>query len=135
MQRLVGEAAFHSATRSGGLSAYVSTQGRLFNRITLSNGRAQGSAERVGSEGNYSISFQGRSLVAVQMGEHGARRILVTFDPGFTTCTAEVIRGKEPGASSMVSNSLITPGNRTEIQSVKTTGVSCSTREGNVFGQ
>jgi len=45
-----------------------------------------------------------------------------------------VIRGKEEGAATMTSNSLIRPGTRTEIKSVTTGGVTCSVKAGNVFG-
>ncbi|HXW40689.1 MAG TPA: hypothetical protein VEK75_05770 [Xanthobacteraceae bacterium] len=139
VQRLEGESQFSSVMRTGSFSAYISTQGRIFNRSTMTNPGARrgrgvtGSAERVGNEGNAKVSFQGNALVAVLLHEHGAMRILVTFDSGFTGCTAEVIRGKEAGANSMRANSLIRPGTRVEIQSVKTSGVTCSVRDGNVF--
>jgi hypothetical protein len=139
VQRRLGESTFHAATRIGTFSVYVSTQGHLFNRSAMANPAArhgrgrEGSKERVGSQGHTRISFQGRSLVAIQMQEHGARRILVTFDAGFTSCTANVIRGKETGAQSIRTNSLIRPGAQAEIQSVTTSGVSCSMRDGNVF--
>jgi hypothetical protein len=134
IQRASDQTQFQSMTVAGKFSAYVSSQGRIFSRNTMQVGRRVGSAERVGDEGNSHVSFAGRSLVAVQMSEHGARRIVVEFDLGFTSCTAEVIRGKETGAASLTANSLIRSGIKVEIQSVKTSNVSCSMRDGNVFG-
>ena len=83
VQRQSGQTEFRSTSRTGEFAVYVSTQGRVFNRSTIKNSAArrgrgrEGSAERVGSEGNSRVSFAGRSLIAIQISEHGARRILV----------------------------------------------------------
>ncbi|MGH7118968.1 MAG: hypothetical protein ACRESS_12590, partial [Stenotrophobium sp.] len=78
--------------------------------------------------GNTRISFAGRKLIVIQTGsQYGARRIQVAFDQGFTSCSADVIRGKETGAA------VIQGSHGAVIQSVKTTAVSCSLRDGNVF--
>jgi hypothetical protein len=145
VQRQVGETAFQSRLIAGGLSVYVSSQGNVFNRtsaasaqgnrrnIASHNYRFQGSRDQVGSAGNSKVSFQGHTMTAIQPSEHGARLITVTFDASFSGCTAEVIRGKEQGANAMVANSMIHPGVKVEIQSAKTSGASCSMKDGNVF--
>jgi hypothetical protein len=142
-QRLVGQSGFQIRNFSGGLSVYVGTEGHVFNRRSMATpqGRRgykstrmeEGSADRVGSGGNSSISFQGHSMTAVVMAQHGAQLIRVTFDQAFSSCTAEVIRGKEAGANAMVQNSLIRPGAQVEIRSSHTGGASCTIQNGNVF--
>jgi hypothetical protein len=140
VQRLNGQGPFQSVSINGAFSAYVSTMGNIFSRNTMSNpaarrGRgAEGSREREGSTGHMRVSFAGRTLVAIgTLAAHGALRVAVTFDQGFTSCNANVIRGKETGAASIIGHSMIRPGVEVEIQSVRTTGVSCSLRDGNVF--
>ena len=137
MQRRQGEGEFRPATRQGEFSVYVGGTGRIFNRASMTNpkrGRS-GATERVGDTKNRNVAFEGRSMVVTQHGSTGgARRIAVAFDDGFSSCTAQVIRGKEEGAGAIVARSAITPGRKVEIASVKTTGVSCAVKNGNVFG-
>jgi hypothetical protein len=137
MQRRQGEGEFRAATRQGEFSVYVSSAGRIFNRASMTNPRRgrSGATERVGDTKNRNVSFEGRTMVVIQHGASGgARRIVASFDDGFAGCTAEVIRGKEEGARAIVARSTITPGRAVEIASVKTTGVSCAVKSGNVFG-
>jgi hypothetical protein len=139
MQRHADSEQFKSAARNGTLSVYVSSAGNVFNRLGMANhqtrrGRGkEGSEDQVGSAGRSNVSFQGHSMQAVQSGGGGARLIVVTFDQGFTSCTANVINGKAEGAGSMTKRSLINPGSTVEIQSVHTSGVTCSMQDGNVF--
>ena len=138
MQRRQGEGEFRPATRNGAFSVYVSSNGRIFNRASMSNPRRgrSGATERVGDTKNRNIVFDGRTMVVTQHGgSGGARRIVVAFNDGFAGCTAQVIRGKEEGASAIVAHSTITPGRVVEIASVSTSGVSCSVKNGNVFGE
>jgi hypothetical protein len=142
-QRLVGQGDFQSRSFSGGLSIYIGTEGHVFNRQSMATpeGRrglkatrtVEGSADQVGSGGNSSVSFQGHAMTAVAMAQHGAQLVKVTFDPSFSSCTAEVIRGKQEGANAMVQNSLIRPGTQVEIRSSHTSAASCTIQNGNVF--
>jgi hypothetical protein len=133
-QRQTGWNEFRAVTVSGKFGAYVSTQGQLFNRISMTNRRgASGNVERVGSGGHANISFQANSLVAIETNDGGARRIVVTFDPAFATCTAEVIRGKQEGAWVIRTGSIIYPGMKAEFRSVHTTGIGCTMSDGNIF--
>ena len=144
--------AVRSVTRNGEFSVYVSSAGRAFNRLTFSGygmggpgygtgGRGRrflsGSSEQVGGEGSgsaRSLSFSGRTMTAISSMQGGARRILVTFDNGFSGCSAEVLTGKAGGVSKIANPSLITPGARVEIHTVKTSAASCKVQNGNVFG-
>lgn len=123
---------FQPVTNTGRLSVYISSQGNVFNRMTRVNRRGlSGSRDKVGSN---QIDFQGNSMIATQTGNvGGALRIVVAIDPGLVNCTAEVIRGKEEGAAIIHANSLIYPGMKVEIKSVRVSGVSCTIRDGNVF--
>jgi hypothetical protein len=137
MQRRQGEGEFRPATRHGSFSVYVSSAGRVFNRARMTNPRRgqSGETERVGDTKNRNVAFDGRSMVVTQHGAAGgARRIVASFDDGFAGCNAQVIRGKEEGASAIVARSTITPGRTVEISSVTTSGVSCTVKNGNVFG-
>lgn len=119
---------FRPVSRNGTFSVYVSTAGHIFNQSIMAGGRQVSSSERVGSEGRTRISFSGRTLIVFQTAaSFGVRRIRVTFDRGFTICSADVIRGKEAGAA------VILGSHGAIIESVKTTAVSCSLRDGNVF--
>jgi hypothetical protein len=100
----------------------------------MSTGRRSGDRDTVGNEGKIRIAVQDRTLTAIQPQEGGARRVVVTFDSGFTSCTAQVIRGKEQGAKMIVARSVIRGGARREISSVRSSGESCSVKSGNVFG-
>lgn len=133
-QRQTGWNEFRPVTNSGKFSVYVSSQGQLFNRTSMTNARgASGRVERVGSAGHMNISFQANSLIAIQTNEGGARRIVVTFGPAFATCTAEVIRGKQEGAAVIRTGSMIYPGMKVEIRSVHTTGIGCTMSDSNIF--
>lgn len=138
MQRRQGGDEFRPATRIGDFSVYVSSAGRVFSRASMTNPKraATGSNDRVGDTKNRNISFEGHTMIATQSGSTGgARRIMVTFDDAFGSCSARVIRGKQEGADKIVASSLITPGRVTEIVEVKTSGESCSVKNGNVFGE
>ena len=138
------ENAPRSVPRNGEFSVYISSAGRAFNRLTFSGAamgrRGQmrsGSSEQVGGEGSgtaRNVSFLGRTMTAISPMQGGARRILVTFDNGFSGCSADVLTGKAGGASKIGARSVMNPGVRVEIHSVKTGAATCRVQNGNVFG-
>ena len=133
-QRLLGESNFRQQAFAGALTVYVSSKGTLFNRRTNTNpAGASGHVDQVGNDGRTTIGFQGRTLVAVRATNGGARRIVVTFDGAFTSCTANVIRGKQTGAATIRTQSIIHSGLEVEIRSVQTSGETCTIKDGNVF--
>jgi hypothetical protein len=137
MQRAQGSGEpFKAVNIQGEFSVYVSGAGRVFNRVRMTNRRRDsGAADRVGNTDNRSTSFSGNTMVSMQRGgSGGARRVLVTYGSDFGSCTAEVIRGKADNADVITAKSIIYSGMTVEIQSVRTTGVSCSVRNDNVFG-
>jgi hypothetical protein len=141
MQKKTGEANMSSAIRRDAFSVYVSSAGRLFNRMSREKtrmrkpgkARSKESDEVGGAESGSNargVSFQGNTLVVVQQmgGGGGARRILVSFDGGYGSCTAQVITGRAAGTEMIVKRR-----KNQEIQSVKTGAASCSVTNGNVF--
>ena len=135
MQRREGQSDYRPATRQGTFSAYVGADGRILSRLDMMNPRRGGGEGpvRAGSGARRQIALSGRIMTAVYLAQAGgARRIVVSFDDGFGRCTAEVIRGKEEGAEAIVARSRNRPGVKVEIVSVKTNGVSCAVKDGNV---
>lgn len=119
---------------------YFSGAGRPFARLTVANRRGEAaSRERVGTgdrstaEGARSLQMQGNSLIATSGHGGGARRIQVTFDGSYSSCSANVILGKQTGAGKFTMKNIVS-GKQMEILSVSTSGASCSLQNGNVFG-
>jgi hypothetical protein len=121
-------------------TTYVSTAGRLFTQIlrggstgshrTLTAVGYEGPGERsAGKRSN--AEFQGHSLVITSLFENGARRIVVDFDSGFSSCQGKVIHGKEQGKNTMRHTGL--NGQSIEVRAVSVSSVSCAIREGNAL--
>lgn len=129
-----------SKTASGQLSVYVSDKGRAFSRVSMTvdrgrRGTASGQRDAVQGEGSArSVNFSGNSMtVAAPRGNAGALMIRVTFDSGFSGCSARAISGKSGGAAYTRIHSIVTGGTY-DFYSVQTSGESCSIQGGNVFG-
>jgi hypothetical protein len=124
------------------LSAYISTEGRVFaKRTAYSSGsgkrRGSGSISGVGENkgGVQQAQIRGQSLVITdRFISGGARMARIDFDQGFASCTANVILGRESAQAVVHGRSLVS-GQALEIKSAKVTDTSCAVRSGNVFGQ
>ena len=140
-QRVNGEQTTRNVGRSGSFSVYLSSSGKPFSRMSYAfsgnrGGLKHGKKDAVGGEGsgNRKVAFSGNTM-SVGMGmSGGARNILATFDGGFSSCSAQVLTGKEGGSSSIRAKSMVN-GNDIEILSVKTGAASCRIQDGNVFGE
>ena len=108
---------------------YVSDAGRLFLRYRASNRRGSMGGDVAPGEGRGSFSFQGNRLVGVLPFATGARQLTVTFNPGFSSCTASVIEGHSGG----VIQRRAPDGRVYEITGGTTSSVSCSIQSGNAF--
>ena len=108
---------------------YVSDAGRLFMRFRASNQRGSMGGDVAPGEGRGSFSFQGNRLVGVVPFETGARQLTVTFNPGFSSCTARVIEGHSGG----VIQRRAPDGKMYEVTGGSTSSVSCSIQSGNAF--
>lgn len=140
LQRLGGMGEFSERSYPHSLSAYISSEGRVFAKRTVfvgggRRGSTSGSKSSVGEDSGNSQSAQirGKSLFVMSQFHGGARMVRIDFDPGFSSCTANVILGRENGEGVMRGRSLTT-GQTLEIKSAKVSNPSCSVRDGNVFG-
>ena len=142
-QKWPGESQLRHVNRNGDLIIYVSSAGRVFNRLSYGGGggrgkaKYKGSSDQVGGGGsdgfeNRVVNFQGQSLSLHTPMSGGVRAINVSFSDGFTGCTASVLTGKE-GSGKIVMKSLGS-GKEFEIHSISTGGAHCSISEGNLFG-
>ncbi len=119
------------------LSIYVSTAGRVFTRQTNATSAGSGTTEQVAGEGGgaYPVrtpSFAGKTMTIVGEGRGGARRTVVNFDAGFTSCSARTATAFQEGKSA-VSLSPITK-RKVDVISVTAGGASCALQTGNVMG-
>jgi hypothetical protein len=139
---------FDRQVRNGGTSRtmniYISTAGRPFVRVVAAGFGSfnvhqsglvwSGStlADTETSPGETAtkdhVAFEGRSIVVYRQFRSGARRIAIEVDG--MTCRATIIHGREGGKT--IEKSF---GGQ-EIMSLQVgSSVTCSIREGNVFGQ
>jgi hypothetical protein len=132
VQRYEGESAFRSVSVNLEMSVYVSTQGRVFNKMTSNSGSSEQVAGRASQSAQRIPSFSGRTMTIMQPLQGLARRITVNFDGGFTTCAVSVILAKQSGVGSGFMKAFGTRRLQ-EIQSSTVNSTSCAVRAGNVF--
>jgi hypothetical protein len=143
IQRLEADQRTRSIGRAVQVHIYISTAGRPFVRTVQGGapsgvpvGRSGGSGETReitpgDSASNDRVNFEGHSVVLYTQFQSGARRIAIDVDAAGTNCKATVVHGRERGQ-----NIVRTTGvGRAEVISTEVAAVSCSIREGNVFGQ
>ena len=140
VQRLSGQADFSSRSIPQTLTVYISTEGRVFaKRTALAGGgssrrpRGSGSRESVDSGGNQEGHVSGHTLIVTNKLSGGARMARIDFNQDFSSCTANVILGRE-GANTIAKGRSLVSGQALEIKSAKVSGTSCSVQSGNVFG-
>lgn len=115
-------------------TVYVSGAGRVFvrgNRRIDNRGFSGGRQTEAGpgQGGAGTLSFQGSQLVGTAVFSGFARRLTVSFDQSFSSCTASVVYGKSGGPTTWTGFN----GQTYEIISINVSGASCSIREGNAF--
>jgi hypothetical protein len=142
VSRPVGGGQTSSSTAQMQFSVYVSDAGRPFVRShrTLTTGKrgteskdidtAPGGGS-IGVSTASGVQFSGNAMTVTMAMNSGARRITVSFDGAFSSCSASVINAKE-GGRSMVIRSRYTGQNR-EVLSTNMSVNGCSIRSGNVF--
>jgi hypothetical protein len=111
---------------------YISSAGRIFERWTRGGGSQDfdpnASHNKAGEAHN--THFEGNRLVQVTAYVAGATRVIISFDPAFSSCTVEVITGKD---SSGTVKRKAPNGIVYEMISHSVSGNSCSVRDGNSF--
>jgi hypothetical protein len=129
---------------SGLMSIYISSAGRPFVRRSVRNmlagrtGRGAGSRsfdtapDQSSSGAKDRVDVQGHLIVVYSEFHSGARRIAIDLGGAPTGCNATVVNGRQAGKNIVHQ----TGGHGlVEVTSVHIESVTCSIREGNVFGQ
>jgi hypothetical protein len=88
----------------------------------MSDGRGQEKGE------TRSTRFEGNTLVHLVAWASGANRVVVSFDPAFSSCTVDVVTGK--GSNGVIARRG-QHGKLYEQLSHSVSGNSCSIRDGN----
>jgi hypothetical protein len=117
-------------------TVYVSSAGRLFTRATRTGRRTAHIGDYAPGEDRTpdgharQMQFQGNQLVGSLAFASGAGRAVATFDPGFSSCSLNVVFGRQGGAPIRWR----TRGRMVEVQAISVSAPSCVIRDGNVFG-
>lgn len=112
--------------------AYVSSAGRVFVRSINTDRNATMNREMAPGEQQGSLAFQGNAMVGHAVFSGFARRVLVTFDLSYSSCTATVTYGRSGGPTTWKS---FDQKRTFEVQSITAGSPSCSIREGNAAAQ
>lgn len=138
-QRLAGQGAFRPVSIPYAYTVYVGTEGTVFKRmfVVSSTGRTSGAQDRVGTKPSGSVSantanFSGNTLTATSSFGGAARRMQITFDGNFSSCSAQVVTAKLASEKSVTIKS-IASGAMIEFESVSAGVASCSVGPGNPF--
>ena len=118
-----------SVSRNVQRTVYVSTQGRVFVRAARQAGRNSETKERGPGEGG--LRFAGNNLVGVMGLISGASQLVVSFDPGFQSCTTNVIMGAENGKP--ITWKGLNGKQMTAVGRPTVSGQTCSIRDGNAL--
>ena len=124
------------------LLVYVSESGRPFVRLQRRSGGGKTNSNDADPEGgnqrrgtgaasNLSASFEGSSLAVQNAMQSGARRIQASFNAAFTSCSLQVLFGRE-GATEIRHRTM--DGKMCNIISTDVSANACSIRNGNLVG-
>lgn len=111
-------------------SIYISSQGRLFQKVSRS-ARGGASDSEFGPDSGGGVHFAGNKLVGVVKAISGANMLTISFDASFQSCTADLIVGAEgskPRVFKGLNGQTLTATGKPVVS-----GVSCSIRDGNAF--
>ena len=116
---------------------YVSSQGRMFVKSARQGGGRFSETQHSGPGDSASgvhatgLRFQGNQLVAHIPFEGAAAMVAATFDGGFSSCTLNVVFGKE--TSGKVAHIRGVDGQNYEVVSMSAVHPSCAVKDGNIF--
>jgi len=123
-----------SVSQTSTIKLYVSDKGRIFSQFDRAvNAKQTRQNLDVSGSGHTSLNFhaEGNKLIADQQATGGARRVTITFDAAFTTCTTSVINGAN-GPRQRHQNLSKTAW--LTLVSITVTSTSCDVTTGNSFG-
>jgi hypothetical protein len=124
------------------LTYYISSQGRVFMRSTAKGGSGAGFGSVDAVAGNApkgyvdarNMTFKPNGMVTNAAFGGAGRHMDVTFDGGFSSCSAHVVTAMQSGGKTAVVRSIAT-GSNVEFESVSAGPASCSIATGNAFAQ
>lgn len=108
---------------------YISSAGRAFVRTTDTSGRYGHTKEKGPENTKGTVSFAGTELSLVSVNQQIARRVIVSFDPSFATCSATLSVGK----ASANARATGYDGSDYEVVSISGGSVRCSVKQGNAI--
>lgn len=135
VEKIVASGAERPVTQSSVVTVYVSAEGRFFSKFgrTVGQGFVNASEVSGGDRNMLNWRSEGAALAADQRFMRGARRLIVTFDPGYTSCTLRVLHGKEAGSANIEYVTMKTK-EPVVLQSINVTSTGCTIGTGNPFG-
>jgi hypothetical protein len=107
---------------------YVSSLGRIFDRRKTQNEwgvRLVETAPENARAGTF--SFQGHSMTGIGVNGGVARRVVASFDPSYSSCTATVTAGKSSAAPQWTGMD----GETYIVEDIKVDQISCTINDGN----
>lgn len=121
-------------TQTSVVTVYVSAEGRFFSALGRTTGYGFVNRKEVSGRDRNALNWrvEGATLAADQNFVRGARRLIVTFDSGFGTCSLRVLHGKEAGSAAI---QYVTMNRKepVELLSINVTAASCTIATGNPF--
>lgn len=135
VEKIVASGKERPVTQSSVVTVYVSGEGRYFTKFgrTVGHGFVNANEVSGGDRNMLNWRAEGSTLAADQRFVRGARRLIVTFDSGFTTCSLRVLHGKEAGSANIEYVTMKTK-EPVVLQSISVTSTGCTIGSGNPFG-
>ena len=134
VEKILGSGHERPVTQSSTVTVYVSAEGRFFSAFGRTVGYGFTNRKEVSGGDRNALNWrvEGTTLAADQHFVRGARRLIVTFDPSFGTCSLRVLHGKEAGSSTI---QYVTMNRKepVELLSINVTSASCTIATGNPF--
>jgi hypothetical protein len=117
------------------MTIYVSTQDKIFNRLSVAGGNSDqtGGSSDASRFASRSVVFSGSrvSVTNTFQGGGGARQISANFDANFTGCSASVVIGR--AASGQPFKQKLMGGGYVVLLSASVGSVNCSIIDGNAL--
>jgi hypothetical protein len=136
MQRNAGQPNFYQIKTGQSISAYVSVNGRVFNRFQIQTPAGNWSNDQSPDERAMpprTPDFNERTLsMTLPFQTGGSRKIEVEFDAAFGKCTTKVTYAKPAAGGNELVFSPVTK-RIVEFQSLTPSAERCAVRAGNVF--
>jgi len=138
VQRDLEKTNFYTTTADSTLDVYLSQVGRVFSKSTYTyqNGHVAGGLEQVAGQSKKGriITFSGSTMTVFMGFGKGVRRLIVSFNTNFKTCSGRLTYAKQPGAAMIIMTDNV-DHTQQEISSATFAGETCTISDENVFGK